>query len=112
MSLVNLHFDKHLQQCYLSKYRAQASQSGVTGGKLSSTMGMAGNHLLTHHGGHRIGEAPLALAAYCFSSIAMTIMNKYVLSGHKFHLNFFLLMVQVRYHEVAGRSPLLRYPPS
>ncbi len=41
-------------------------------------------------------QAPLALLAYCCASISMTIMNKYVLSSHKFHLNFFLLLVQVR----------------
>lgn len=33
--------------------------------------------------------------AYCGSSIMMTVMNKYVLSGLDFNLNFLLLMVQV-----------------
>lgn len=33
--------------------------------------------------------------AYCGSSILMTVMNKYVLSGSDFNLNFFLLCVQV-----------------
>lgn len=33
--------------------------------------------------------------AYCGSSILMTVMNKYVLSGLDFNLNFFLLCVQV-----------------
>lgn len=42
-----------------------------------------------------VPEAPLALLSYCASSIAMTIMNKYVLSGHKFHMNFLLLTIQV-----------------
>ncbi|KAL2003890.1 hypothetical protein VTN02DRAFT_1739 [Thermoascus thermophilus] len=32
--------------------------------------------------------------AYCGSSILMTVMNKYVLSGMDFNLNFFLLCVQ------------------
>lgn len=33
--------------------------------------------------------------AYCGSSIMMTVMNKYVLSGLDFNLNFLLLCVQV-----------------
>lgn len=33
--------------------------------------------------------------AYCGSSILMTVMNKYVLSGLDFNLNFLLLCVQV-----------------
>lgn len=46
-------------------------------------------------------EPSIALLFYCASSIAMTLMNKYVLSGHKFHLNFFLLMVQVPFFGIA-----------
>lgn len=38
----------------------------------------------------------LPVLAYCGSSILMTVMNKYVLSGTNFNLNFFLLCVQVR----------------
>lgn len=38
----------------------------------------------------------LPVLAYCGSSILMTVMNKYVLSGLDFNLNFLLLMVQVR----------------
>lgn len=38
----------------------------------------------------------LPVLAYCGSSIMMTVMNKYVLSGLDFNLNFLLLMVQVR----------------
>lgn len=37
----------------------------------------------------------LPVLAYCFSSILMTVMNKYVLSGMDFNLNFLLLMIQV-----------------
>jgi GDP-mannose transporter len=33
--------------------------------------------------------------AYCGSSILMTVMNKYVLSGLDFNLNFLLLCIQV-----------------
>ncbi|KUL83417.1 hypothetical protein ZTR_10847 [Talaromyces verruculosus] len=36
----------------------------------------------------------LPVLAYCGSSIMMTVMNKYVLSGLDFNLNFFLLLVQ------------------
>lgn len=36
------------------------------------------------------------ILAYCASSILMTVLNKYVLSGLDFNLNFFLLCVQVR----------------
>lgn len=36
----------------------------------------------------------LPVLAYCGSSILMTVMNKYVLSGTNFNLNFFLLCVQ------------------
>lgn len=41
-------------------------------------------------------NAALPVLAYCGSSIMMTVMNKYVLSGLDFNLNFFLLLVQVR----------------
>lgn len=41
----------------------------------------------------------LPVLAYCGSSILMTVMNKYVLSGTNFNLNFFLLCVQVRVEE-------------
>lgn len=40
-----------------------------------------------------------AVIAYCLSSISMTIVNKYVVSGEGWNLNFFYLGVQVRlYH--------------
>lgn len=42
-------------------------------------------------------EVPLALMCYCVSSISMTLMNKYVLSSHKFKMNFLLLALQVLY---------------
>lgn len=35
-----------------------------------------------------------AIAAYCASSILMTVTNKLVLSSYKFHLNFLLLACQ------------------
>ncbi|KAK1762860.1 hypothetical protein QBC33DRAFT_599766 [Phialemonium atrogriseum] len=37
---------------------------------------------------------PLSIVAYCLSSISMTIVNKYVVSGSEWNLNFFYLAVQ------------------
>ena len=45
------------------------------------------------------------IISYCFSSILMTVLNKYVLSP-EFTLNFFLLMVQVRRSQ-RGRANIL-----
>lgn len=43
-----------------------------------------------------ISNSPsLSVLAYCGSSILMTVMNKYILSGLDFNLNFLLLCVQV-----------------
>lgn len=43
-----------------------------------------------------VSNSPIVpVLAYCGSSILMTVMNKYVLSGSDFNLNFFLLCVQV-----------------
>lgn len=48
-----------------------------------------------------ITENPtIAIFAYCFSSILMTVTNKYVLSGVDFNLNFFLLAVQVGHTQI------------
>ena len=45
------------------------------------------------------------ILAYCASSILMTVLNKYVLSGGSdFNLNFFLLCVQVSGILVASRT--------
>jgi GDP-mannose transporter len=41
-----------------------------------------------------VSEAGFALTCYCLSSIAMTILNKLVLSRHRFGMNMFLLLVQ------------------
>ncbi|KAF1957498.1 UDP-galactose transporter [Byssothecium circinans] len=41
-----------------------------------------------------IDNPTISIFAYCFSSILMTVTNKYVLSGVDFNLNFFLLAVQ------------------
>ncbi|CAG7563734.1 unnamed protein product [Fusarium equiseti] len=37
---------------------------------------------------------PLSIVAYCLSSISMTVVNKYVVSGSFWNLNFFYLTVQ------------------
>lgn len=42
-----------------------------------------------------INNPVFPLLSYCFSSILMTVTNKFVLSGLGFNLNFFLLAVQV-----------------
>jgi hypothetical protein len=56
----------------------------------------------------------LPVLSYCGSSILMTVMNKYVLSGLDFNLNFFLLCVQVRclpYFMVSGDRSVLTESP-
>lgn len=39
---------------------------------------------------------PASILCYCLSSISMTVVNKYVVSGSSWNLNFFYLAVQVR----------------
>jgi len=36
-----------------------------------------------------------SILAYCLSSISMTLINKYVVSGNSWNLHFFYLAVQV-----------------
>lgn len=44
----------------------------------------------------KLDNSPLiSILAYCASSISMTIVNKYVVSGEGWNLNFFYLTVQV-----------------
>lgn len=38
----------------------------------------------------------VSIAAYCLSSISMTVVNKYCVSGKHWNLNLFYLAVQVR----------------
>lgn len=46
--------------------------------------------------GNSLSNNPmLSVFSYCFSSILMTVTNKYVLSGTNFNMNFVLLCVQV-----------------
>lgn len=39
-------------------------------------------------------NAPLSVLAYCLSSISMTLVNKYVVSGRFWNMTFFYLTVQ------------------
>ncbi len=44
----------------------------------------------------KIDNSPgLSITAYCLSSISMTVVNKYVVSGSYWNLNFFYLAIQV-----------------
>lgn len=46
---------------------------------------------------HKVDESgPISILAYCVSSISMTVVNKYVVSGDFWNLTFFYLAVQVR----------------
>lgn len=46
---------------------------------------------------HKIDNSPGAsILAYCFSSISMTVVNKFVVSGQFWNLNFFYLTIQAR----------------
>lgn len=38
---------------------------------------------------------PVSILAYCLSSISMTVVNKYCVSGKNWNLNLFYLAVQV-----------------
>lgn len=40
-------------------------------------------------------NGPVSIVAYCFSSISMTVVNKYVVSGDFWNLNFLYLALQV-----------------
>ena len=39
-------------------------------------------------------SAPISVAAYCLSSISMTVVNKYVVSGSSWNLTFLYLAAQ------------------
>lgn len=45
-----------------------------------------------------------AVLAYCFSSISMTVVNKYVVSGSSWSLNFLYLAIQVGHSATMSRS--------
>lgn len=59
--------------------------------------GVPCNLIPVAHGVHcfvGMNEEILALGCYCFSSIAMTLLNKAVLSSSNFRMNFLLLAIQ------------------
>ena len=44
----------------------------------------------------KIDNSPgVSITAYCFASISMTVVNKYVVSGSYWNLNFLYLAIQV-----------------
>lgn len=53
----------------------------------------------------RLDNSPLlSVLAYCVSSISMTVVNKYVVSGQGWNLNFLYLAVQVRNISIGNMS--------
>jgi len=45
---------------------------------------------------HKIDNNPgISILAYCLASISMTVVNKYVVSGSAWNMNFFYLAIQV-----------------
>lgn len=47
----------------------------------------------------RLNNSPgVSILSYCLASISMTVVNKYVVSGNFWNLNFFYLAVQVSSH--------------
>lgn len=46
----------------------------------------------------------VSIMAYCFSSISMTVVNKYCVSGKNWNLNLFYLAIQVRNHITTSGS--------
>lgn len=50
-------------------------------------------------------NAPASVLAYCMSSISMTVVNKYVVSGESWNLTFFYLAAQVCF-ALPPRPPL------
>lgn len=49
-------------------------------------------------------SGPFSILSYCLSSISMTVVNKYVVSGSSWNLTFFYLACQVGFDD----SPRLR----
>jgi GDP-mannose transporter len=45
-----------------------------------------------------------SILAYCLSSISMTVVNKYVVSGESWNLNFFYLGIQVCISRAVGAA--------
>lgn len=74
----NVDQDTSEREAFLQKPAAPAAEEN-TGGLISQ---------LENH-------SAAAVLAYCFSSISMTVVNKYVVSGSSWNLNFLYLAIQV-----------------
>ncbi|GAA95563.1 uncharacterized protein L969DRAFT_85250 [Mixia osmundae IAM 14324] len=61
-------------------------KSGKTGMNAAMGTGVTYDHIMNH--------PALPVACYCLSSILMTVVNKFVLSGAHFSMNFLLLTIQ------------------
>ena len=74
-----------IRKKYTTTYRQQQQQQQYQ-------YNMDSKHSTTSSSGSlatRISNSgPISIAAYCLSSILMTVTNKYVLSGFSFNLNF------------------------
>ncbi len=74
--------------------------SNVFGNEKDAFLGRSprgGNH---HNNGlaslSKLDNSPgISILSYCLASISMTVVNKYVVSGSDWNLNFFYLAVQV-----------------
>ena len=76
----------------------------------SSPVKMSRRENLLHQFYAKIDNSPPAsIMAYCLSSISMTVVNKYVVSGTFWNLNFFYLAIQVRFLLPRFRPQLRRW---
>ncbi len=56
----------------------------------------AANHMHVPASISRLDNSPgLSIVAYCLASISMTVVNKYVVSGNYWNMNFLYLAIQV-----------------
>jgi GDP-mannose transporter len=67
----------------LPTYEPRLQRDGDTSGSVTSFASKIGNN------------AAAAVLAYCLSSISMTLVNKYVVSGASWNLSFLYLAIQV-----------------
>jgi GDP-mannose transporter len=73
----------------------------------SSPQRLSRRESLLHQFYAKIDNSPGAsILAYCLSSISMTVVNKYVVSGSSWNLNFLYLAIQVRSPSNSARPRL------
>lgn len=65
-------------------FLGRPSRGGSSGGGFQQSLSNVENN------------GPVSILAYCLASISMTIVNKYVVSGHEWNMTFLYLAVQVR----------------